>query len=417
MLTDLIRQYAEGKINPKELEKALIKLYNRSGESRSTLSSGEPELPTVLGVDPLYQQVYDLITEHFPRKEELRPDQIDSYTNTVSARAATTERLSEYQSRGVEYVEVVAYLDDATTDICRCMNGRVFPVGEAGKVLSNQEVLVHPEAFWEGNNYFAQSSTPDMEPWLPPYHYNCRTRVVPFVEPSDPYEGAMVRYNNLLPFRERDIEAVANYAAKLEFENREKLWEKFNKHKEAMGVKTVDEYQNLLTKLLKNPLKHTGLAISARDKALTLYVWDPKVRRISGNEFYDFAVFSLDKKRLKTFYPKTREDIMNNFDPKVHRKVMLISPNKIQKGGKMKITEYEVQCYEYILDYLAEDDPTDELEVISRLRFEDNWGEIPEELKQRILAVDKVVVEKYAETFSYPLWKEYIAKIKARLNG
>jgi len=29
--------------------------------------------------------------------------------------------------------------------------------------------------------------------------------------------------------------------------------------------------------------------------------------------------------------------------------------------------------------------------------------------------VDKTVVEKYAESFSYPLWKEYIATIKARL--
>ncbi len=138
---------------------------------------------------------------------------------------------------------------------------------------------------------------------------------------------------------------------------------------------------------------------------------------LNNQEFHDFAVFSLDKKRIKTFYSKTREDIISNLDPKVHKKVMLITPNKIQQGVKMKITEYEVRCYEYILDYLAEDDPSDELEVISRLRFEDNWEEITEELKQRILAVDKVVVEKYADNFSYPLRQEYISKIKARLNG
>ena len=136
-----------------------------------------------------------------------------------------------------------------------------------------------------------------------------------------------------------------------------------------------------------------------------------------NREFHDFAVFSLDKKRIKTFYSKTREDIISNLDSKVHKKVMLITPNKIQQGIKMKITDYDVCCYEYILDYLAEDDPTDELEVISRLRFEKNWDEITEELKQRILAVNKLVVEKYAGNFSYPLWQEYIAKIKARLNG
>lgn len=107
---------------------------------------------------------------------------------------------------------------------------------------------------------------------------------------------------------------------------------------------------------------------------------------------------------------------MLNFNSPPHRKIMLINPNKIYKGEKMIVTEYDVRCYEYILDYLEEDDPTDELEVISRLRFEKNWDEITEELKQRILAVDKVVVEKYAGNFNYPLWQEYIAKIKARIN-
>ena len=79
------------------------------------------------------------------------------------------------------------------------------------------------------------------------------------------------------------------------------------------------------------------------------------------------------------------------------------------------VTEYDVRCYEYILDYLEEDDSTDEIEIISRLSYDKQWEEIPVELKQRILAVDKTVVEKYAESFSYPLWKEYIARIKARL--
>ena len=79
------------------------------------------------------------------------------------------------------------------------------------------------------------------------------------------------------------------------------------------------------------------------------------------------------------------------------------------------VTEYDVRCYEYILDYMEEDDSTDEIEIISRLSYDKQWEEIPVELKQRILAVDKTVVEKYAESFSYPLWKEYIATIKARL--
>ena len=80
------------------------------------------------------------------------------------------------------------------------------------------------------------------------------------------------------------------------------------------------------------------------------------------------------------------------------------------------VTEYDVRCYEYILDYLEEDDSTDELEIISRLRFDEEWEGIPSELKQRILAVDKIVLEKYIGFFSYDLWKQYIATITARVQ-
>jgi len=160
-----------------------------------------------------------------------------------------------------------------------------------------------------------------------------------------------------------------------------------------------------------------GLAISARDKTLTLYVWDLQVRRINKTDYHNSGVFSLDQKRVKTFYPKMREEIMLNFKFPYHHKIMLITPNKIYKGDKMVVTEYDVRCYEYILDYLKTDDSTDEIEILCRLLFDEHWDEIEPGLKKRILAVDKIVLEKYAELFSYPLWKEYIAKIGARING
>jgi hypothetical protein len=77
-----------------------------------------------------------------------------------------------------------------------------------------------------------------------------------------------------------------------------------------------------------------GLAISARDKTLTLYVWDLQVRRINKTDYHNSGVFSLDQKRVKTFYPKMREEIMLNFKFPYHHKIMLITPNKIIKEIK-----------------------------------------------------------------------------------
>ena len=83
----------------------------------------------------------------------------------------------------------------------------------------------------------------------------------------------------------------------------------------------------------------------------------------------------------------------------------------------MAVTEYDVKCYEYILDYLETDDSTDEIEILSRIIIDKEWDSISPDLKNRILAVDKIVLEKYADYFSYDLWKVYLALIKARVDS
>ncbi|MFA7542795.1 MAG: hypothetical protein WCY84_00335 [Candidatus Cloacimonadaceae bacterium] len=422
-LTRLIHLFVSGKINEKQLMAQLEKLYNRSGEARNTLT---PQLSTLnsqpstlnsqltTGKDLLYQQIYHSITSTYPKKEGLEAHQIESYANTVSARAATTERLSEYQNRGVHKVQIVAYLDHATTDICRMMHGRVFELGPAMGILANQEPLVHSENFWAANDHFSQSPSAEMRPWLPPYHYNCRTRIVPYIEPKDAYDAALNSYHNLSKMPEKQIAAVVDHAARLEFASPEKLSQHSEKHKAEYGITTNAGYLNEVKKLLKNPLKQMALAISARDGSLTLYVWNPKVRTLNNKERHDFAVFSLDKKCLKTLHAKSMEDIEKNFDPK--NKVMFLSDQYTSKGVSKMIVEIDARQYEYIIDYLETDDSTDIQEIYSRQRFEKEWDSIPEPLKQRILAVDKIVLERYADYFDYQIFKDYIKMIRNRLH-
>jgi len=80
----------------------------------------------------------------------------------------------------------------------------------------------------------------------------------------------------------------------------------------------------------------------------------------------------------------------------------------------MAVGEHCVRCYEYIIDYFEDDDSTDELEMFSRLRFEEEWDTIPEAFKQRILAVDKIVLQRYADWFDYNVFNSYIKCIKQR---
>jgi hypothetical protein len=415
-LSRLIRLFVSGKLSQTDLLAELETLYNRQGEARSSLNSqlSTPGSQLAIGADPLYQQIYQTITSSYPRRGDLREDQITSYTNTVSARAATTERLSEYQNRGVQMVKVVAYIDEATTDICRMMNGRIFELGPASQSLQSQDPLVHSESFWKGNSHFSQTPTSDMTPWLPPYHYNCRTRLVPYIEPTDPFDAGLDRYHNLVKLQGKHIDAIVSRVMNYEYASRDKLFEHLAKHKSDLGVSTQVEYMAKVSDLLRNPLKQMGLAISARDRTLNLYVWDPRVRELRGSQYHDFAVFSLDKKCLKTFHPKQIEKIMQNLDPNVHGKVMMLSDQYVSKGVSRMTTDIDVRQYEYIIDYFEDDDSTDELEMFNRLGMEEEWDTIPEAFKQRILAVDKIVLERYADWFDYNVFNSYIKCIRHR---
>jgi hypothetical protein len=97
-------------------------------------------------------------------------------------------------------------------------------------------------------------------------------------------------------------------------------------------------------------------------------------------------------------------------------KLLLLNGHKIQKGDNTMVGKADVKDYEDIIDYFEWQDGSDELEIVARLRFEREWNTIAPELKERILAVDRIVLERYADWFEYDLFKRYIATIKRRLE-
>jgi len=78
--------------------------------------------------------------------------------------------------------------------------------------------------------------------------------------------------------------------------------------------------------------------------------------------------------------------------------------------------EYDVKCYELLPKYLDTNDTTDEQELFNRLAMEKNWDAIPDILKRRILAVDQIVLDKYADCFDYNVFNDFIMCIKRRRN-
>ena len=62
----------------------------------------------------------------------------------------------------------------------------------------------------------------------------------------------------------------------------------------------------------------------------------------------------------------------------------------------MAVIDHDVKCYEYIIDYFEHDDSTDEQEMLSRLRVEQEGDSRPEPFEHRSLAVEPGVLKKHA---------------------
>lgn len=100
----------------------------------------------------------------------------------------TTYRVNElgkingFEKAGIEFYEIKAIIDDRTSDVCRHMDGVIFPLSEAIKFRDTVLKLKNPQdikefAPWRSANDiidFKKNGFPTGMA-MPPYHWRCRT--------------------------------------------------------------------------------------------------------------------------------------------------------------------------------------------------------------------------------------------------
>jgi SPP1 gp7 family putative phage head morphogenesis protein len=109
-----------------------------SVKARSIVAKG---LEKGLGSEVIANDLKKTFKEDIPRP--------DSYWRVVSdsfvGRARIASMIGAYEDAEIESYRVVAVIDEVTTDICRFMDGRVFKVSDARRVLDSLMDLADPE--------------------------------------------------------------------------------------------------------------------------------------------------------------------------------------------------------------------------------------------------------------------------------
>ncbi len=193
-LGKLLRELEAGKINGRQFKSGLNRIFP-GGMRRN---------------DPAFAETLRLARIAHRSHKPQNPHQQQTLDDTIYQRALNLTHLADYQDRGTQFVQVRAILDDKTTPQCVQMNGRIFAVSDLASNVPNQVRVVRDESYWENADYFTGVPTADIAADLPPYHYNCRTRVVPYVYSNEYQNFAKVHPDSkIYPYVLRD--KIMNY--------------------------------------------------------------------------------------------------------------------------------------------------------------------------------------------------------------
>lgn len=234
----------------------------------------------------------------------------DLLADHVTTRVTEMGHVSGYEDAGIEYVEVVAVLDERTTDICRHMHGRRIPVSA---LSSQRDLLLDAASRGDGNaakraqpmlsgksavNVLAMPKSNDIVASgvaLPPYHFRCRTTTVAYFEPAEYWERAKQwAIDGEVPQKERP--GLIGYARNARWGAHKAVWEKRNggdgdkhatsfvhymKHSPELRISSMAAYNEAAMNLISGGSRDVYLAIEQKEHPYPVLLFhNPKTREL-----------------------------------------------------------------------------------------------------------------------------------------
>lgn len=118
-----------------------------------------------------FGELYDMDVRYF----EGVADHIISQSQNIA-------RINQARKYDVKFYKVMAVMDSKTSEICRSMNGRIIPAthiqNQADNIINAKDIgSKKAAAIWRNEPFLGKELPKSFG--LPPYHFRCRTEIVP----------------------------------------------------------------------------------------------------------------------------------------------------------------------------------------------------------------------------------------------
>ena len=130
----------------------------------------------------------------------------EGVSDHIISQMQNISRINEGAKNGVEYYKVVARIDGRTSECCRSMNGRIIPASHLeaqSKAIQNAKNIAQKKAaaIWRNGAFYGKILPKDFG--LPPYHFRCRTEIVPVWIDEEVIDGVAMK--NTSPLNQDEV--------------------------------------------------------------------------------------------------------------------------------------------------------------------------------------------------------------------
>lgn len=137
-----------------------------------------------------------IMKERFKGVLSANTSYFEGVSDHIISQMQNISRINEGAKNGVEYYKVVARIDGRTSQCCKSMNGRIIPASHLeaqSQAIQNAKNIAQKKAaaIWRNGAFYGKILPKDFG--LPPYHFRCRTEVVPVWIDEEMIDGVAMK--------------------------------------------------------------------------------------------------------------------------------------------------------------------------------------------------------------------------------